>query len=321
MTDVIQHELNHARQSMCKCHSKWSGYNNILSFYTNKDLSFNIESTAEAKVLIDNYFNENKTIIKHTYEQEINYEILLLLQVMLDEKKDINGYYDAILDNNLQNYWKYFNLNTTKEYENFYKILYSINTLDNRTSLSNLINEEIMLDDSKSKIELVGYSYLVEIFKNSIIDLIKENEINEYDIDYSLLIYLLIKSYIVDSTKTGKLEFNINHGNCQVIYDNNFINKILLIEDEFINYISTKYNKSTTEIEEKLYSDELLNKLKEFIEYSQNNQETNNEIMFNDLLQKYPIMKYIVWIDKTSYNHIECFNEFVEDNKQLKKKN
>lgn len=315
LRDIIQHELNHARQSMCRCNSRWEN-NNYINSYLPK-ISFNTESSAQAKVLIDNYYKKNLQNDNKIYNKELNYDLLLLSQVVFNENKDINGYYDAILDNDIKALWDYFNLNNNEELENFYKILYSMDTLFYRTQLSDYLTEQNKAD-YKDIQEEVGYSYLIETFKISIINLIKEIDKNNYEIEDSLILYLFLKSYIIDHTNTSMLKINLEKGIATTEYNKNFIEKALLIEDEFINYINYKYKISLKELKEKLNSKLLLNKLKDLNKYIENQEIPNSEIKeFNMMLQKYPIMKYMIWINEASYSSIDYLNEYLEKNKQL----
>lgn len=312
LKEVIEHEIGHDRICMCECNSEWPLENYMTGLWNQR--SFTDEAIAQGKFLYDNYYKKNLDLPNQMYHIEMCFDMLILLQSVFKENRNIDQYFNTVLDNDIYEYWDFFDLNNNEDLEEFYKILYSVDTLLDHTNLSQTINENVSnVDEIQKK---VGYSYLIEIFKDSIIDLINEIQKNDFKLDDSLMLYLFLKSYIVDFLYAGSIEFE-NDNSYTVKFDNEFASKILIIEDEFTKYLSGKYKISNDQLKSQLNGEALGNRLTEFNEFANNN---SKNASFEMLLKKYPLMKYMMWINQAKCDYYYTFNEYVEDNKQLIKK-
>lgn len=311
LEQIIEHELNHVRQDICKCRKEAGQINDTISLHVNNGAnypSYFLESSAES-LLYHNKKNlelNNQSSNDYIYSQERKYETLLFLLTVFKENYNVNGYFNAILDSDLNAFWNYFNLNTDSDLKQFYNIIYAINTMCGRTDLSsNISNNETTITLDKLK-EEVGTNYLIDIFKFSTVGLIKAIDRDDLSLDDSLLLYMYVKSYITDSSLVTK------ESDQEKKYEDKFISSLSIIENNFLNYLSNKYNKKIDIIKNMININE--SRFNNFIEYAKSKDDTNlicNDIVdFNNLLNLYPIIEYMTCTNKCEYINAKKFEDF-----------
>lgn len=310
LSELIEHEINHVRQDKCSCRFNSSVksicMNDTYMLYGNSQelyLSLFFESSAEALLYKDNYLINSRKSSDYTYYERRDYETLLLMLKAFEANSTIDGYYNAILDSDLQAFWNYFNLKTDKEKLNFYRLLYSLDTLCGLTPLYKKFQGD---DNNLTYGELfdgVGTDYRIQIAKDSVVDLIKSINNNNLELDDSLMLYLFIKS------KALNLNIRFTKENKSILqeeYDKKFVDSVIIIEDEFLKFIQNKYNIDLKDLKEKLNSYELKNSLDDFMGYALG-KEVNDENIdkFDKLLKMFPIIKYVLWTkdyDNSNYD-------------------
>lgn len=317
---IVKHEVDHARQSFCSCRrektqSELKFINNDILNMRSKDLylSFITESSAEALVYYGKNLMETSESLDYEYYKEREFEILLFLLSVFRDNREADEYYNAILDGDLEDFFKFFDLNSDQEILKFYKILYSMDTLSVRNNLASKIADG---REKMKYIELekqVGYSYLGEIFKNSIIDLITSSNENNLELEECVMLYLYTKSYITDIQFTGYFEKDEENHNIR-IYDNDFARIVLAVESEFNDFLCSKYNLSKNGLKQMLEDDDYESRLCDFEIFLMNNGYYYCEYQssFDKLLKKYPLLYNISWTKTNYYDSIQYFNEYVK---------
>lgn len=317
LTRTIEHEINHARQYICENRLKQGQKYENIGIIENP--TFFIESSAESELYISKDFNDllSEKSSDYTYTSERDYETLLFLLTVF-KNKNFEGYYNAIFDSNLNEFWEYFKLENSEELKRFYSILYSMDTLCGRTDLTRKICDgktQLTFGELKEK---VGTSYLIDLFKFNIVDLINAIERDNLSLEDSLMLYLYSKSYITDSSYATNLYEN-EDGKSERAYNDNYVSAVAIIENTFIKYISAKYEISISESKEMLEDFDLSMRLSTFTDYALENDEycsENDKNDFDKLLKKYPLIKYMLWIYPCDYYNANLFNNYVENNEK-----
>ena len=318
---IVKHEVDHARQSICSCKRKKLQkqdenivyINDVLNMEgTDPYLSFMTESSAEAIIYNGNYLMNESGHFDYAYCNEREREILLFLLSVFCDNREVTDYYNAILDGNLEAFFKFFDVNSDQEILNLYKILYSLDALSCRNALASKIANG---RDSILHIELeeqVGYGYLEEIFKNSIIDLITSTNNNDLELDDCVMLYLYVKSYVTNYSFTGHTEKDEESNNI-IIYDDSYMRILLAVEREFINFLCSKYRLTVDEAQEKLENRGFNSRLYEFEKFvlgEYYDYEYHNS--FNQLINIYPMLYNIIWTKVPFYDYVEKFDDYAK---------
>ena len=264
MTDIIEHELNHVRQYPCSHRIKNGDNGEETGFYDNNYTSFIIESSAESGIYNYNNSHEKLENSYYTYTLYRESEALLMLLAAFKENRDLNGYYEAIYDSDAKKFWDYFELDNDEKLKNFYKIFYAFNTIHGRTELSKKAYGNKNKAARKELEELVGDSYLIDMMKFIVKDLITATERDNLSIDDSLLLYMISKSYISDEAKTIIKDEDGSYHN---EYSEDFIKSYKEIEDYYKEYLIYKFDISLEELNDKFISNKVKNDLYDFENY------------------------------------------------------
>lgn len=316
---TIQHELNHARQFICNCQKEEQINKTIL--YDDR-VSFIIESSAESQLYYNELYNEEEfqsymysdgferkqhLSFPYTYILEREYQSLILLMGMFKENFSLDLYYEAINDSNIDKLHKLFELNSLDDYKTFYNILYSIDTILNRTELSTYLIESGYNTFGKLR-RSVGTGYKIDVFKIVVSDLIKEINEKDLSLEESMNLYNYIKAYIVKMERNSE---KIN-GEIEWFYDEQLLNGITTIESIFYNYVCEKFdidrnnmNFSNSTIFDKTFYT--------LIDYSPVDKEIyySNDLCDN-LALKYPLINEIAFCCNLFSIEIEDFDEAVD---------
>lgn len=286
LTNILTHELNHARQYTCS-HRK----NQTITSIDDVGFSSIIESSAESALYNCNTDKINPNNFYCYKYSEVRYlENLLFLMVAFQENKNLDGYYNAIMDTNALNLYDFFGLKTDEDYNNFYDIIYVINTLKGETPLYKKLK-----NNSRSNIEkLVGENYKIKILDFTLRNLKKTIQTNVLSIEECLTIYYIIKGEIIAT--------HYNSYKLKDYYDENIFEDFLIHEKEFFEFLEDYYQIDRDYIES-LNNTQVKDNYKAIYEYVL--YDKNIDI---SLIKKFPIIKNIIWTNPISSEKIEEIN-------------
>ena len=310
LTQVIEHELNHARQYICDC--KENKQQNETAFYEHETglFSFLLESSAESQVYSYEEIKEDKkNTFQYTYKDERRLQSLLLIMGLFKDDFTIDKYYNAINNSNLEELHKLFKLETKEDLETFYNIIYSMNTLTERTVLWGYLN--LWNEDEQRIKEAVGVDYLIDIFKVTIKDLIKRISKDNLSLSESLIMYNYVKANIVSHN------YELN-SELKRFYDEELITGIGTIEDIFYAFISNYFNISKKVIYDfDPYLSGIVDDLANYYNYISNSNE--KKFIIEDFIKKYPLIQEISFCNISYFSDCILFNESRKDNLVIKK--
>lgn len=229
--DTLDHELNHVRQESCN-HRTFRGIDTIED---NKSSAFNIESSAESyikNILYPDMYNY--PLIKDRYYYiEQSYESSLLLLGLCHDNVDINDYYDAIFNGDINKFYEFCGAKTDEEKLRVNRIYYALDSENARTNLSlELIQNQGKLDD-------IGSGYKVEIYRmvlNNMINYTINNE--DFSFEDNAALFYIVRNHIVSTP------FCIDYNP-----------QIEELGNNYLDFLSEYYEKSTEDINEYMTSD------------------------------------------------------------------
>lgn len=264
---TLLHELSHVKQFKCNCRTNQLNYS--VSYGAGQSI---LESSAESS--FNNYYNASEST---TYGTLRKYENILFLTVVFKENKNIDQYYNAIFNSDLNSFINFFGLDSKEKLINFYNILYSFDTLGEYTELANKITNELgPLEIEKE----VGNSYKIDIFKIAITDLMEAVKRDKLKLNECLYLYRFVKTEI----------YNLN----SYYNDEQFSNSLCEIERIFYSFLCDYYDVPNPIIS---FNDFILNikqdkenqnKSSRFENYNEFDEEE-----YDSLIQKYPILEII----------------------------
>ena len=283
LTYVLQHELNHARQYTCN-HRRQEQENNTI--YAFEGSGFIIESSAESAIYEKDNLKDSdeSSMVSYTYYKERNYENLLFLMTAFDEGKNLDQYYNAIFDSDLKSFYDFFGFERDDLYS-LHKILYSLDSLDYRTTLSEQYSDYADLQ------EAVGNGHISDIFRLSVRGLINAIDNDSLSLDESTLLYSLCRSFCMC--------------NIEAINDNSYVDEMKEVEDIFVSYLSNKFGMSKEHVTEEVNSVYLQSNSERFFNYMNDGE---NDTTFNSLINMYPTIGNILWTSDIHYETIRDLN-------------
>lgn len=313
LTMIIEHEFNHVRQYPCKHRIEAGDIEQTIGFY-DKIPSFIIESSAESGIYNYNSIHEFEKKDNYDYSY-LNYresEALFMLLAAFKENRTLDGYYEAIYDCDIKKFWDFFDLDNDQKLKDFYKIFYAMNTIHERTELSN----QIYLENNsvtRSKLEEeVGQSYLNDMWKTVIKDIIDATERDNLTIDDSLLLYLIAKSFV--SAEAVNI---INNEDDTFYYD--FNEEFALLFDKVDNiykeYLCLKYNITESELKDKLSDYKLEGSVIDLDNYLEKDYDSivvSPRSRYNNLIEKYPMLKSMLFSRTIITSYMDDLDEYIE---------
>lgn len=312
LTDIIEHEFNHVRQYPCTHRIKNGDKEDTIGFYNDDITSFIIESSAESGIYNYNSSYEKLENSYYTYTLYRESEALLMLLAAFKENRDLYGYYEAIYDCDVKKFWEYFGLDTDEKLEEFYKIFYAFNTLHGRTKLSKKVYENKDTATRKDLEELVGDSYLLDMMKVIIKDLISTTERNNLSIDDSILLYMITKSYI---SSEASMILKDEDGSYHTEFNESFARTYKEIEGYYKEYLCNKYNITIEELNDKMMSNNIGTDLFEFERYIKKDYSNISSSMYERisfLEEKYPILSSILKTKLLLVYNTDDLDEYLE---------
>lgn len=232
---ILGHEVNHARQNLCDCNINDVIHDIRYSPYE----SFILESSSESSL-----YNQNiKDIGLYTYTDERRCEgELLLLALFNNNNNDINNYYNAIFDSDFKALYEYLGI-SENEYRNFYDILYNMDALLFRNDLPfDILEDEYTIEGFIDTIEKIGFTYKLDLFKLCLKNLMTYSSLNDLEYSEHIVLYNIIKNTLLSKYES-------------VNYSSYFIDTIISMDNEYVNYLSSYYNVSVEEIRDFEYID------------------------------------------------------------------
>lgn len=264
---TLLHELSHVKQFKCNCRTNQVNYS--VSYGAGQSI---LESSAESA--FNNYYHVSESTSYNTLRK---YENILFLTVAFKENKNIDQYYNAIFNSDLDSFINFFDLDSKEKLVNFYNILYSFDTLGEYTDLANKIKNEYGQLEITEK---VGNSYKIDIFKIAVTDLMKATKRDHLKLRECLYLYRFVKTEI----------YNLN----SYYNDESFFDSLYEIEKIFYSFLCDYYGVPNPIIS---FNDFILNVKQERKNQNKNSRfENYNEINleeYDNLIQKYPILEII----------------------------
>ena len=263
----LLHELSHVKQFKCNCRT--NQLNHSIYSHTGNTI---LESSAESS--LTNYYH---VIEGSLYPDLRKYENTLFLMAAFKENKNIDQYYNAIFNSDLNSLFNFFGLDSEEKIKNFYNILYSLDTLGEYTELADNIKNEYGQLEITNK---VGNAYKIDIFKIAVTDLIEATQRDHLSLKECLYLYRFVKTEL----------YNLN----KYYNDETFSNSLYEIEKIFYSFICDYYGVPNPIIS---FNDFILNLKQEKENENKRgilaNYNEFNEEEYNNLLQKYPILANI----------------------------
>lgn len=304
LTQIIRHEVNHARQKACNCRidagqiCSGIGYNEL---FVNNLTEASAESETYSKEV--NEFSGGYTLNEvHSYPNERKNQALLLMMAMFKPGFEIENYYDAIFSSDLKEFHKIFNLKSKEDYETFYRIYMALNLLDEKCTLKDV--------DGDYK-EFVGNDYKIDIFKIVTKDLIIKINDEDLELTDSLNLYSIIKSVILFNERV--VTTNVEEiKNREYLYDKEFLEKIGIINNVFYSFVCNKYEISQVELENIIFDYSFVNDSNFIFYYHEGGiSQSEEEITkIEEFVNKFPMIKELLFC----YNGVWYFDNEIFDN-------
>lgn len=233
VTKVLEHEINHLRQYVCDCHKKYfSSIDYLTNNYVSSDnvVTFLLEASAESSL-----YNQN---IDYNKNLDYSYEMLRTIEEELFlinlPSKNLNAYYDAIFNSSLSDLFAFFNLQYEQDIKDFYSILYTLDTMDGRTNLADILKQTT--DEELYK--KLNYNYRAGIFKLGLKNLLNYTIQNELPIDENICLFNLLKKEVCHSAYTTRIA---SDGSIAKDYDPDLIKDIISLEDIYYHFLLDYY--------------------------------------------------------------------------------
>lgn len=246
---TIRHELNHARQFICDCREN-KGQENINICYNQEKFGNSlIESSAESEAFYPeiNIYKEDAYVLNNivAYSDERRTQSLLLLMGLFKDNFTLEKYYDVVFNADLKGLHELFELNTEEEIENFYKIYFSLNTYNRRTTLAEYLINEKGIETYGDYYDEIGNDYKIEIFKVVCSDLINKIYKDNISLKDCLTLYNYTKMLVLNSE--GDLK-EFDNGDKITCYNERFLKGIGTVDSIFYQFVTNYYEKSLEEI-------------------------------------------------------------------------
>lgn len=233
LTEAITHELNHARQFTCDCNEEEL---TIASSYSSSYPTFLLLETSAESALYNQHLDPNydsKKSFNYRGESERQYESLLFLLGLMRDNVNINDYYNAVFNSDLNALYQFLGADSEEEIIKLQPILYSLEILTKR----------IPVEKGYEQIT-VGKTYKADIFKLVIENMIAYTTTHpELSLEENLALLNVVKNTIAydSSVLTQDLERESSLKLSEYINEE-FIQKINQILNIYIDFLSEHYN-------------------------------------------------------------------------------
>jgi hypothetical protein len=308
---VLEHELNHLRQTSCHDKENTNDFMipNLLFPYT----PYYIESSAESALYnlkIDNNSNDY-TSNDYTYPKQRKEESFLLLLGLFKDNISLNDYYDAIFDKDIDKFMNYLGVESNEDANTLYRI---IRTSSAYVDTFNEPSELSIMNEHKKK-ETIGYAYRVDIFKQILENMINYTyEHKEFPLEENLVIFNIIRNICISDTYLSKKQIG---SNVTYTYEESIVKDILKLNNKYKEFLCRYYNVDSNYIN-KYYN--YINSITNEIINTSKNTKKNKEITKEaaTILKKFPILKAALFSNNNFYG--DSFNKYLKTN-NLKEEN
>ncbi len=300
---TLLHEMNHLRESICDCRIEQGAITTRGIDYDGEYVPSLSESSCESSLYImdlDPYKNQ-KVYDDYSYSYERKSEMYLMFLALFNENAKSEDYYHAMFDTDLNELYNFFHLETREDIYDFYRIMYTMDTLNFRTTLAEQFNAENIRDQ-------IGETYRVAIIKRTLIDMIKYTEKHpEFTLEENILLYQIIKNYLTDeangysiATSPSGFEYYAK------TYDADFLKSIEEIDTIYLTFLRDYYHVSSEEIEA-LKTDNLEREYY-YLSYGINDLGEHTGLSNTySLLERFPILKNIMTKYELPYSAYDTY--------------
>lgn len=258
---TLYHEINHVRQHSCDCRLE-KGQKNVTIGYDNDDyVSFIIESSAESALYNSEpkpnmYLAESNTY-GYNYQNERIFESLLIWLSMFDDSKQLEDYYNAVFDSNIEYFCNFFDVKSEEEIIELYKIIYSYDAACLRNSFvdkyySSDELEGLTIGDLRRE---VGFTYNISIFRWTLSNLIKHDlVIQNLSLDENIYLFNLLQFLVLDNSyylEDAGYKYIQKYNR---VYDDKFRKEFNELSNMFQRFLMDNYNISKSELDAKITS-------------------------------------------------------------------
>ncbi len=282
------HEISHVRQDFCKHHEKDKPY---MSINKNTGVPTYIETSAESSLYTLNIVQDEEGHFYRSYSVEREQEALWLLIGVTNP--NVEDYYNAIFDADIDAFYKFFGLESANDKVTFHKVLYAIDSLNGRTNfLNSATGKKEMLEYQLE--ELVGYDYRTDIFRLALKNLAEYTcENPNFTLEENLLLFDIIKTMVSEDTYSYQYDSEENT-KCDITMANNFFD----LNSSYFLFLKKVYGVSLTDIKElektnsrRIYD---LISLANGEEISLTEEESEKQLnLCQEMIAKFPVLKTI----------------------------
>lgn len=287
----LSHEISHSRQDVCKHYEKSEAdsmnLNKITSYATY------VESSAESSLYSLDINPDGEGHFNYSYITEREQEALWLLMGVTNP--NIDSYYNAIFDANINAFYDFFGLETLNDKMTFHKILYAIDSLNGRTSFIALAtgSNKISIEELE---KLVGYDYRTDIFKLSLKKLAKYTyDHPEFSFEENILLFSIMKTMVSENTYSYYYASEEN-----TTCDLGMANDLSSLIRSYHDFLISTYNKRLIDIDD---TEKDTSRKIDFLiylaagvepnQYSEEDKETMQNCQ--KMLDKFPVLKTILF--------------------------
>lgn len=318
LNDVLKHELNHMRQYGCEGTDK---YSILTQFSSNNSLSLLAEASAESGLYNSELFSH---FFKTSYvypEYRMAENALFLCSLFNDSK--IDDYYNAIYNQDMDAFFNFFSADSIEEKREIFRVIYAMDAVSKRNSyVRSLVGLKTSYDEEDYDavaLDIKNLEYIT-IFKITINNLIDYN-INNSDLtlEDNILLYKMITMLISESA--FKVESTSDGKKVYYLYDE-FVDQYQVIQDNFLQTLSTIYSVSTDEILEmynKYNSGSVVNEYLNWshgnrVIYFVNDKKYDSYLQMNKLVSKFSKIKEIIgnsfyYTDLLKEDYLDLYND------------
>ena len=246
MIYVLSHEIFHVMQEPCPCRiQKGQKYRFAKNNYTCSTSSTLLEASAESYL----YNNDTGRLAydlkyNYTYTEERKFESELLLLNLFSENTTLSDYYKAMFNTDLESFIDCFGLESQEDILDFYKIIFSMDGLDEQTTLQYDVKFNNRLANGTTE-EIIGLTYKANLFNMVLKKMVVYTNNNpDFSLEENVAMFNLVKGIItsdIDDTTETKV-----------------INSIDKSEKKYTKYLSEKYNVDVNYVNELEENDETL---------------------------------------------------------------
>ncbi len=299
---ILLHEVNHLRESICDCRIE-QGATTYRGIDYNGDYVPSLsESSCESALYLmdlDPYENE-KVYNDYSYPYERKAEMYLMFLALFNDNAKSEDYYYAMFDTDLNALYNFFGLESREDIYDFYHILYTMDTLNFRTTLSEQFDEENIQNE-------IGETYRIDIMKRTLMAMVEyTNHHPEFTLEENLLLYQIVKNYLTDeayghvlATSPSGLQYYAN------TYDINFIQSLESLESIYTSFLVTYYDTTYEEIT--MLKKEKIEKKYYVLSYSVNSGESVAPQAIQSLIERFPILHNIMTKYELPYTAYENY--------------